>query len=250
MPTPQMTEILGRVAVDFDALGIGCGAPSSLLSLLSIQDNLSALGARGLVEIYACHFGFAFLQQSRFKAVTALRVLNLSQETESICMCFRLSLSKFWGVHGMLKWQDQGYQSNVTLPPQAKRPPAEHEGPTAEQIEERKARLAMRKLEQQLKDALRARTTYQLSEHRILKKAFVKFDTDCSGHVDLHEFSKALEHMGLHTENQGLPGWGGVPASVMKALFDRFDGDGSGTIDYEEFLEALMTNDDEQTKMY
>ena len=36
----------------------------------------------------------------------------------------------------------------------------------------------------------------------------------------------------------------------MKALFDRFDGDGSGTIDYEEFLEALMTNDDEQTKMY
>ena len=67
-----------------------------------------------------------------------------------ICMCFRLSLSKFWGVHGMLKWQDQGYQSNVTLPPQAKRPPAEHEGPTAEQIEERKARLAMRKLEQQM----------------------------------------------------------------------------------------------------
>ena len=130
----------------------------------------------------------------------------------------------------MLQWQKVGYKPNVELPPQPPRPEPEEDGPTPEELAERDEKLALRKLEQQLKDALRSRTTYQISEHRIMKKAFVKFDTDCSGSVDYHEFSKALEHMGLHTQDEGLPGWGGVKASVMRALFEKFDIDGGGTI--------------------
>ena len=130
----------------------------------------------------------------------------------------------------MRQWQKAGYTPNVQLPAQPPRPEPEQDGPTPEQIVQNEDRVALRKLEQQLKDALRARTKYHLSEHRIMKKAFTKFDTDCSGSVDFHEFSKALEHMGLHTQGDGLPGWGGVKPSVMRALFNKFDTDGGGTI--------------------
>lgn len=130
----------------------------------------------------------------------------------------------------MLEWQKMGYNPVVELPPQPQRPEPEPEGPTPEEMVEREDKLALRKLEQQLKDALRARSTYHLSEHRIMKKAFAKFDADCSGSVDFDEFSHALEHMGLHTRDHGLPGWGGVKPGVMRMLFDKFDADQGGTI--------------------
>ena len=152
----------------------------------------------------------------------------------------------------MLKWQEVGYEPSVTLSEQPKRlKPAELDGgSTPAMMEEKKAREALRRLEQQLKDALRTRTTAQLGEHQILRRAFVKFDKDQSGSVDLEEFCKALEHLGLHCQDVGLPGWGGVPQSVMRAQFERFDADSSGTIEYDEFLTILVSTDDTQTKMY
>ena len=99
------------------------------------------------------------------------------------------------------------------------------------------------KLEQQVRDALFARTTAHLGEHRILKSAFNRFDKDASGSVDIHEFEKALEHLGLHTADGGLPGAGGLPTAVVHGLFYRYDTDGSGHVDYEEFCAAVLQED-------
>ena len=95
------------------------------------------------------------------------------------------------------------------------------------------------RLKQQLRDALFARTTSQISEIRVLKKSFVAFDADASGSVDFTEFCKALEHLGLHIDGVGMPGRGGVPMPVVQGLFNAFDGDGSGQIDYTEFIGSL-----------
>ena len=46
---------------------------------------------------------------------------------------------------------------------------------------------AVDRLEQQVKDALLARTTAHMGEQRILKNAFIKFDKDASGSVDYPE---------------------------------------------------------------
>ena len=98
------------------------------------------------------------------------------------------------------------------------------------------------RLEQLLRDSLRARCTAQVSEGRILKSAFVKFDRDASGNVDIDEFCLALEHLGLHVDGLGAPGLGGVAREFAEGAFARLDSDGSGTIDYEEFVTQLMTN--------
>lgn len=90
------------------------------------------------------------------------------------------------------------------------------------------------KLEQQVRDALFSRSTAHLGEHRILRTAFSKFDKDGSGSVDQHEFAKALEYLGLHTADGGLPGSGGLPTDVVVGLFERYDKDQSGHVDYEE----------------
>jgi hypothetical protein len=102
---------------------------------------------------------------------------------------------------------------------------------------------AVDKLEQQVKDALFGRTTPHIGMERVLKNAFTKFDVDCSGTVDYHEFNKALEYLGLHTEDEGLEGHGGLPRAVVVALFERYDTSGDGMVEYEEFCEALLSSD-------
>jgi hypothetical protein len=82
------------------------------------------------------------------------------------------------------------------------------------------------KVEQQVRDAILARTNTHYGEHRILKAAFNFFDRDASGCVDRKEFTKALEYLGLHTADTGLPGVGGLPADVVNGLFDRYDTSG------------------------
>ena len=111
--------------------------------------------------------------------------------------------------------------------------------------EERKA---IDRVEAQLRDALFSRSTAHLGEQRLLKNAFTKFDKDCSGSVDLKEFMLALEHLGLHTEDKGLPGQGGLPYATVEALFNRYDKDGSGHLDYEEFS-AFIHHPSKITKM-
>ena len=105
---------------------------------------------------------------------------------------------------------------------------------------ENKLHLIVERLEQQVRDALFARTTAHVGEQRILKQAFSKFDHDQSGSVDFGEFSLALEHIGLHVEGQGLPGEGGVPPQAMEALFAKYDADQSGTVDYDEFSSQVL----------
>lgn len=102
-------------------------------------------------------------------------------------------------------------------------------GPTAEQHardEEIRLSVESTRLEVQLRDALVARTTAQYGPHRVFKAAFAKFDSDHNGAVDFPEFRQALEHLGLHTADVGLPGPGGVAEDVMWALFCRYDADG------------------------
>jgi uncharacterized protein YbcV (DUF1398 family) len=144
--------------------------------------------------------------------------------------------------------------------------------PPADVSPEEVARLQLekdvRKLEQQLRDALFARTNHRISEQTVLKQAFVRFDTDQSGSVDFKEYCKALEYLGLHMETKvvdptrqrtahnsvhaldvprqqhpGIPGLGGVSLRVVTALFEKFDADHSGTIDYEEFVDQLIKAD-------
>lgn len=74
--------------------------------------------------------------------------------------------------------------------------PEEESGYTPEQLEAIAMQNAVDKLEQQVRDALFARSTAHFGEHRILKSAFNRFDKDASGTVDLHEFEKALEYLG------------------------------------------------------
>lgn len=104
------------------------------------------------------------------------------------------------------------------------------------------------KVEQQVRDALFARSTAHKGEERILRAAFSKFDKDRSATVDFDEFSKALEHLGLHTEGKGLEGHGGLKAEAVRSLFARYDTDGSGSIEYEEFC-AAITKEGRTTKM-
>ena len=101
---------------------------------------------------------------------------------------------------------------------------------------------AVSRLEQQVRDAVWARTTAHIGEERVLKAAFAFFDKDASGNVDVDEFGKALESLGLHTEKAGLPGHGGLPVNVVEGLFARYDADSSGTVDYDEFCSALLSD--------
>lgn len=69
------------------------------------------------------------------------------------------------------------------------------------------------------------------------------------GNVDAHEFAKALEYLGLHTAEGGLPGAGGLPEAVVMGLFDRYDTDRSGSVDYDEFCSAILKENPRMVKM-
>mmetsp|Transcript_23652 Transcript_23652/g.47229 ORF Transcript_23652/g.47229 Transcript_23652/m.47229 type:complete len:174 (-) Transcript_23652:282-803(-) len=105
------------------------------------------------------------------------------------------------------------------------------------------------RLEQQIREALWARTTAHKGEERVLKDAFLFFDKDRSGAVDVKEFAQALEHLGLHTQSTGLPGYGGLQPEVVTGLFSRYDADGSGSLDTSEFFTSLMKETTASYKM-
>ena len=96
------------------------------------------------------------------------------------------------------------------------------------------------RLESELRAGIAARASNEMSESRALKRAFLAFDSDASGAIDFREFTRALERFGLHTQDSGRNGAGGLSNSVAKALFDRFDKDGSGLLEYQEFEQALL----------
>jgi hypothetical protein len=148
---------------------------------------------------------------------------------------------------GMLKWQEQGYES-PSLAPRPQPSPSQEQLESEEQAEEaraqRKLEQGIAKLELVLKDALLARSTPHLSENRVLRNAFRNFDRDLSGKVDEDEFCRSLEHLGMHIDKEGLPGLGGLQPEIVRGLFRRFDDDASGQLDYEEFIAGLIKPSD------
>jgi len=153
-----------------------------------------------------------------------------------------------WNMNVLLRNmdpKDDSPASELNIPEPRKSQPPPYEGfprpppkPCAKD-QEKALTDGVRKLEQMLRDALFARTTAQFNEWRVLRKAFQAFDRDASGSVDIHEFIDALESLGLHSVDSGLPGLGGVPRSVVEELFSRFDADGSGSIEYDEFVNKI-----------
>lgn len=118
-------------------------------------------------------------------------------------------------------------------------PPA----PTAEQARNSAAtelETAINRLELAVFDSLFSRTTAHYGEHRVFKTAFTKFDTNLSGTVDIKEFTKALECLGLHTAENGLPGQGGVPQIVVNGLFARYDTDGAPCPEADGHVQVLI----------
>lgn len=121
-----------------------------------------------------------------------------------------------------LKLPDRPPQSGPPEPVGFRRP----HPPPDDQQKQKSLADGVERLEQQLRDALFARSSNQMSEKRILAKAFTKFDRDASGNVDVAEFCLALEHLGLHVEGLGAPGLGGIPRDIVEHVFARMDSDG------------------------
>lgn len=113
-----------------------------------------------------------------------------------------------------------------------------------EQHRQAEFQIACETLEARLRQAVWARSTAHVGEERTLKQAFAKFDKDHSGNVDLDEFKYTLEHLGLHCNEGGLQGQGGMEPAVVEMLFSRYDADGGGTISYDEFCTAFLKEGD------
>jgi len=60
-----------------------------------------------------------------------------------------------------------------------------------------------------------------------LQRVFAEFDVDCSGAIQVAEFSAVADRLGL-----------ALPEDEIQALMAEYDADGSGEIDFEEFIEA------------
>jgi Ca2+-binding EF-hand superfamily protein len=67
-----------------------------------------------------------------------------------------------------------------------------------------------------------------------LFKAFRKFDTDGSGSIDIDEFRRVCNAVGM--------GAGVLTDHEVKMLFEQCDGDNSGMVDFAEFLRVVVGN--------
>ena len=148
----------------------------------------------------------------------------------------------------MLQWQADCDSKDLKLlePRQCSLQP-EHVGfrrplPRNKEQEQKCFMAAREQLEQLVRDAIFARTTSKMSESRVLERAFKQFDKDQSGALDLSEFCKALEYLGLHVDGRGAPGLGGIPFDVVESVFRDLDTDSSGTVEYREFMAHLLQN--------
>ena len=86
--------------------------------------------------------------------------------------------------------------------------------------------------ENELRQKLSQKSTAHISDETVLVRAFKYFDLDNSESVDLDEWKKALEKIGMV-----LPS-----PSVCDQLFHYYDTDKSGALDYKEFA-AIITGD-------
>lgn len=77
---------------------------------------------------------------------------------------------------------------------------------------------------------LTQKTTGGQNEEAVLRRAFKYFDIDNSGNVNMQEFQKAVEKVGIL-----------IPTlQDLQVIFNCYDVDGSGHLDYNEFA-AIVT---------
>lgn len=69
-------------------------------------------------------------------------------------------------------------------------------------------------------------------KYRSLSKAFLRFDRDRNGRIDMKEMRRALVTLGVCTQAE-------LRGGVLESLFSFCDTDSAGKIDYEEFSEAM-----------
>ena len=83
--------------------------------------------------------------------------------------------------------------------------------------------------EAELKAKLEQKSSFSTSAETVLLRAFKYFDLDNSGAVNLQEFFKAVEKIGMVVDPQKL-----------EALFYDYDADRSGALDYKEFSSGIF----------
>ena len=91
--------------------------------------------------------------------------------------------------------------------------------------------------ENELRQKLSQKSTAHISDETVLLKAFKYFDLDNSESVDLDEWRKALEKIGVVMPSP----------QVTEELFRYYDTDRSGALDYKEFS-AIITGTSDQAK--
>lgn len=90
----------------------------------------------------------------------------------------------------------------------------------------------MSRFEGELKEKLLQKSNHKLTEEACLIKMFKYFDIFDKGSVDLNDFMKAMEKIGLYYSKQEL-----------EPLFRAYDSDGSGNLDYKEFSAIIFGNE-------
>ena len=84
--------------------------------------------------------------------------------------------------------------------------------------------------EAELKQKLEQKSSFSTSAESVLLKSFKYFDLDNSGTVELHEWFKALEKIGIVINNQ----------AAVENLFREYDIDGNGSLNYKEFSGGIF----------
>jgi Ca2+-binding EF-hand superfamily protein len=82
--------------------------------------------------------------------------------------------------------------------------------------------------------ALKYKLTQKASSHQNEEAVFIKcfkhFDTDADGLVDLHEWVKAIEKIGIVVNKE----------NDLEYLFEYYDTLGAGKIDYKKFADVVL----------
>ncbi len=82
----------------------------------------------------------------------------------------------------------------------------------------------------ELKNKLAQRSTSTQNQELILQKNFKFFDLNSNGTVEMEEFAKALEKIGIFFQTQ----------QELQSIFESYDLDHSGAIDYKEFSTMMF----------
>lgn len=92
--------------------------------------------------------------------------------------------------------------------------------------------------EKELRQRLSQKATSHSSEEAVLLKSFKYFDLNNNGSVDLNEFLKVVEKIGIPIFNK----------QDFVDLFNYYDVDSDAKLDYKEFSAMIFGNSSAQTR--